>query len=71
MFDLVIANILAPVLIDLMQELASQLKPGGKLILAGFVAKEEPAIVERSIAAGLQVERVTSELGWKCIVMTK
>ena len=70
-FDLVIANILAPVLIDLMPELASQLKPGGKLILAGFVAKEEPAIVERSIAAGLQVERVTSELGWKCIVMTK
>jgi hypothetical protein len=40
MFDLVIANILAPVLHDLMPDLARHVSPGGRLILAGFVAKD-------------------------------
>jgi ribosomal protein L11 methyltransferase len=69
MFDLVIANILAPVLHDLMPDLARHVSPGGRLILAGFVAKEESGVLSKALACGLRVESVTEELGWKCVVL--
>lgn len=67
-FDLIIANILPPVLHDLMPDFASQASKGCRLILAGFIAKEEPQIIKRAENFGFKWSHSTSELGWKCTV---
>ena len=68
-FDLIIANILVPVLHDLMPAIVALLASGGRLIVAGFVDKEEGPLVAKAQKHGLQVESLTSENGWKCVVL--
>jgi ribosomal protein L11 methyltransferase len=68
-FDLVIANILAPVLHDLMADLAKHLQPSGRLLLAGFVAKEAAGVLSKATDCGLRVDFVADELGWMCVVL--
>jgi ribosomal protein L11 methyltransferase len=55
----VLANILAPVLVRLLEDgLAQLVVPGGILILSGILAEQEPALRAALAAAGL---RVTAE----------
>lgn len=42
-YDLVVANILLPVLLDAAQELVARRAPGGALVLSGLVATDVPA----------------------------
>lgn len=63
-YDLVTANILAPVLHELMPIFAASLDQGGVLLLAGFVAKEEPGIVESARKNGLVVRMRGECRGW-------
>ena len=70
-FDVVIANILVPVLHDLMPDIASLTSPGGRLIVAGFVQKEEAPLMECASRFGFKVESVTDDHGWKCVVLIK
>ena len=70
-FDVVIANILAPVLVELLPRFASCLSKSGHLVLAGFVAKEEEFIVNAAKVQKLKLVDSTSELGWKCLVFTR
>jgi ribosomal protein L11 methyltransferase len=70
-YDLVIANILVPVLHDLMADMAQHLNPDGRLILGGFVTKEQASITHRAQACGLRVETTTDELGWKCLILRR
>lgn len=68
MFDVVIANILVPVLHDLMADLREHLSPKGRLIVAGFVEKEQHPLVKAAESHGLVLESSSDELGWKCLV---
>jgi ribosomal protein L11 methyltransferase len=70
-FDLIIANILVPVLHELMPDMVAHLSKKGRLMVAGFVDKEQQLLVERAVPHGLSVESETSELGWKCVVFVK
>jgi ribosomal protein L11 methyltransferase len=63
-YDLVTANILAPVLHELMPIFAASLDQGGLLLLAGFVAKEEPGIVDSARKNGLVVRMRGECRGW-------
>lgn len=63
-FDVVIANILAPVLHELMPQMARVLKPGGSLFLAGFIEKEAGPIVAAAVAAGLTLRERSATRGW-------
>jgi ribosomal protein L11 methylase PrmA len=71
LYDLVTANILAPVLHDLMPIFASSLAPHGVLLLAGFVAKEEPGIVEAAKKNGLIVRMRGECRGWVGLVLQR
>lgn len=54
--DVVVANILAPVLTSLLgQGLKELIKPNGVLILSGILAEQEPALHAALMAAGLHV----------------
>lgn len=46
-FDLVVANILRPILLDFADDLVARLAPGGGLILSGLVLTDVPALTVR------------------------
>lgn len=70
-FDVVVANILAPAIHDLMPNLVSHLAPGGHLVLAGFVEKEQGLIVEVARKHGLEVTMSRSVVGWQCLALER
>lgn len=71
-YDIVTANILAPVIIELQKEVADFLKPGGVFISSGIIdSKEEEvrAAIERN--PGLEVLEVLRDGEWVSIVARK
>jgi ribosomal protein L11 methyltransferase len=63
-FDLVLANIIARVLVDLARDLAAVLAPAGKLLASGIIDEREAEVVEAFAAAGLAVERRVQSGNW-------
>lgn len=63
-YELICANILVPVLHALMPELERALAPSGRLALAGFIEKDEAALLARAAACGLTLVRRASVRGW-------
>jgi ribosomal protein L11 methyltransferase len=53
-FDLVVANILANVLVELAPDLAARLAPGGELVLAGILGPQEEEVAAPFRALGLE-----------------
>lgn len=70
-FDVIMANILVPVLHELFSEMVEVLAPGGHLLLAGFIAKEVPLLQKRWEALGLNLKHQHVVRGWLCLVLTK
>jgi ribosomal protein L11 methylase PrmA len=66
-FDVVVANILAPVLIDLAGEIRAKLSPGGIVILAGFLAEQEDAVL--AAYSGLKVVDRSEDDGWSSVCL--
>lgn len=65
-FDLVAGNISATVLVHYADEILSLVKPGGRVILAGF-GVEEATIVKSVFGGSALDERIEGE--WSCLVM--
>ncbi len=55
-FDLVLANIIARVIVDLASELASSLEPDGVLVASGIIDEREEEVAGALRAVGLSVE---------------
>jgi len=53
-FDLVVANILANVLVELAPDLARRTASGGEVVLAGVLVPQEGEVASAFLAAGLQ-----------------
>jgi ribosomal protein L11 methyltransferase len=67
-FDVILANIIARVIIDMAPEIATMLTPGGgRLIASGIIEKHEGAVVEALEACGLQIESTRGLGEWRCI----
>jgi len=66
-FDLVMANIIARVIIELAPSLAAALRPRGRLIASGVIAERERETLDALTAAGLHVEQVRAMGEWRCI----
>jgi len=64
-FDVVMANVLAPVIIELARELVGALAPGGTLVVSGLLA-ERWAATAASLAP-LQVVHVREQDGWAAL----
>jgi ribosomal protein L11 methyltransferase len=63
-FDLVAANLVASLLVDLAGSLATELAPGGRLIASGIFVDREAAVREALESAGLPVVRRDTEGDW-------
>jgi ribosomal protein L11 methyltransferase len=63
-FDLVLANLLANVIVDLLPALAGVLAPGGRLVLAGLLTSQGDRIEAALAAEGLAATTYDARAGW-------
>jgi ribosomal protein L11 methyltransferase len=69
-FDLVTANILAPILIAMAPRLKRNLAPTGRLILAGILAREAATVIA-AFAPELRCIGRRTDRGWTALLMAK
>lgn len=67
-FDLVVVNILAPVIISMAPALAARLARCGFLIAAGLIESQEADVRRNFAAQGLQIVDRAQEQDWVCLV---
>lgn len=70
-YDIVAANILADVLVELTPVIVSRLKPGGIYITSGIIDDKEQTVVEAVERAGLEVLEVTYQGEWVSVTAWK
>ncbi len=64
-YDLVVANILAETLHEILPDLRERLRPGGCLVLSGILLEKGPPLLEAAEALGLSLlERRTDGTWW-------
>src|SRR5712691_3622920 len=68
-YDLVFANILARPLALMARDLARALVPGGVVVLAGLLRRQEALVVAAYRAQGLALERRLVIEGWSTLIM--
>ena len=70
-YDIVVANILAPVLVMLTPVIVNQMKKGGIYITSGIIDDKEETVVEAVKKAGLEVLDVTYQGEWVSVTARK
>lgn len=56
-YDVVLANIIARILVDLSEGLTASVKPGGALVLSGIIESKEPMVRAMFEGRGFELER--------------
>lgn len=70
-YDVVLANIIARVLIELSEAIVAHTKPGGFMVLAGIIESREQDVIDAFAKAGAEVvTRRTSE-DWISLILTR
>ncbi|NJN97555.1 MAG: hypothetical protein HC875_27495, partial [Anaerolineales bacterium] len=67
---IVVANILANTIIELLPDLKAALAPGGSLILSGIIAEQETSVTEAAATHNLHLSDRQSEDDWVALVLT-
>lgn len=70
-YDIVVANILAGVLVELTPVIVGQLKPGGVYITSGIIQEKEETVAEAVKSAGLEIVEITRQGEWVSITARK
>ncbi|MFL5297735.1 MAG: 50S ribosomal protein L11 methyltransferase [Phenylobacterium sp.] len=70
-YDLVFANILAPPLVALAEDIRRALKPGGTAILSGLLRTQERRIVAAYASHGFRLARRLRRDAWATLVLTR
>jgi len=67
-FDVVLANLIASLLVDLAVPLFDAVRPGGRLVASGIFRDREPEVRRAFESAGLRVVGNRSETDWVALV---
>jgi ribosomal protein L11 methyltransferase len=70
-YDLVAANIIARVIVDLAPALAARLRPGGRLVASGILDVRRDEVAAALAAAGLTVEETLEEADWVALLCAR
>lgn len=70
-YDVVLANIIARVLIDLSEAIVAHTKPGGSIVLAGIIESREKDVIDAFSAAGATVINRRFLEDWVSLVLTR
>ena len=66
--DVIVANILADILVNIIDDAAALLRPGGHLILSGIYYDKIDTIVTKVEQAGLTITTQMQQGNWHCVV---
>ena len=69
--DVVVANILAPVLIEHCRDLVAAVVPGGRLVLSGLLVGHHTHVLEAYRSAGLRFDDLSESDGWCALVFSR
>lgn len=70
-YDLVLANILSNVLVELAGDLAEVLTPGGYAVLAGLLTRQMPEVLAAHEKYGLEQVAAQEQGGWTILTLRK
>ncbi|MDO9337354.1 MAG: 50S ribosomal protein L11 methyltransferase [Caulobacter sp.] len=70
-YDLVFANILAPPLVSLAQDIRTALKPGGVAILSGLLRTQERRVKAAYLSRGFRLKRRLHRDAWATLVLER
>jgi len=70
-YDLVFANILAPPLVALAQDIKRALKPGGFAILSGLLRTQQRRVLAAYVSRGFRLERRLHRDAWATLVLRR
>ncbi len=70
-YDIVVANILADVLVELTPVITAQMKPGAVYITSGIIREKEETVVKAVRQAGLTIVEVTKQGEWVSVTARK
>jgi ribosomal protein L11 methyltransferase len=70
-YDMVMANINRNIILNDIDSYNAALKPGGKLLLSGFLDTDTNDILEAARARNLELEAKLEEEGWVALKLTK
>jgi ribosomal protein L11 methyltransferase len=70
-YDLVVANIIADIIMKLGPAVPAVLKPGGVFLASGIIVERSEQVAQVLVAAGLVVERTVVRDGWVALVARK
>jgi ribosomal protein L11 methyltransferase len=66
-YDVVVANILAPTLVAMSDDLRRVTRPGGRLVISGILAGAHAHVL--AALAPMVVERTAVDEGWACVTL--
>jgi ribosomal protein L11 methyltransferase len=67
-YDVVVANILAEVILELLDNVASVVKPGGHFICSGIIEAYQTGIAKKMVLSGFDVLDVLKDRDWVAFV---
>lgn len=70
-FDLIIANIIAAVIIDILPEVAERMKAGGRFLASGIIAERKQDVLDAMVNTWMLPLEVREENGWVAILAGK
>ena len=70
-FDLIVANLLSGILVDISSEIVSRLNPGGKTILSGMLSGQESDVIKAFEKAGLSLSKTVVSGQWVTLVFSR
>lgn len=70
-FDLILANILAEILLDLIPQLDSHLAPGGQIIFSGIDYLQLPDIKKALADHGFEIKLQMRQKRWVCLIIAR
>ncbi|HLQ96401.1 MAG TPA: 50S ribosomal protein L11 methyltransferase [Pseudogracilibacillus sp.] len=69
--DVIVANILAEIVVELVEDAKENLQPGGYFITSGIIDKKETLVINKLKEAGFHIKEVTSLDHWITIIAEK
>ena len=70
-FDLIVANLLSGILVDIAPEIASRLNPEGKAILSGMLTGQEDEVIKACEKTGLSLSETVISGKWVTLVFSR
>ena len=70
-YDVVLANIIARILIELVDGIVDATKPGGDIVLAGIIQEREPDVITAFEARGASVVNRRQQEDWVSLVLQR